>query len=382
MQIIIFLLLFGGVQALLLTFFLLRKKLHQGAYVFLLFYLSVMVLQITLKVMSKTWLMANWSLLYSYSSYLPLLYGPLVYLFVKNRLSPDSSKSAALLHFLPAAIIIACITLDNLTPLPETVGIIIFHPVSRLLILLTGLLIYHAMAFKMIGSDRKIDVFLNEIHSKWIKQFILISGIVTFSVSLASFVLYMNYPGGHEYRYAFLLLSFFIYWISYTALNQPEVFDIVKGSGGSRAYEEIPPPQLSVYKPQAKYANSTLTREEAEAISARLTETIHREKPYLKTNYSINQLADSIHCSRHHLSQVLNEKMQQSFNDFFNNLRMEEARRLLQEPGYSSYKIASIAYDSGFNSLSTFNDVFKKHMGKTPSEYRKELLKEQRKQRV
>jgi AraC-like DNA-binding protein len=332
-----------------------------------------MVLQITLKVMSKTWLMDNWSLLYSYSSYLPLFYGPLVYLFVKYRHSPRPFKAVELLHFLPAAVIIICITLDNFTPVPEAVGFIIFHPVSRLLILLPGLLLYHALAFKIIPTGDTTS-----IHFNWIKQFILISTFVTLTVAFASFVLYMNYPAGHEYRYAFLLLSFFIYWLSYTALNQPEVFDIAKGS----VYHQMPPPQLSIYKQNAKYANSTLTDEEAEAIAARLKEIIHRDKPYLQTNYSINQLADSIHCSRHHLSQVLNEKMQHSFNDYVNNLRMDEARRLLQEPGYSNYKIASIAYDAGFNSLSTFNDVFKKHTGKTPSEYRKELLKEEQKLRV
>jgi len=386
MQVIIFLLLFGGVQALLLSLFLLRKKLHQGACVFLLFYLSVMVLQITLKVMSKTWLMANWTLLYSYSSYLPLFYGPLVYLFVKYRRSPNNFKPVALLHFLPAAFIIAFITRDNFTQLPETVGFIIFHPLPRLFIILTSLVVYHVLALKMMKVNMKNPgEYFNEltpVHSRWIKQFILISGFVTICVAFASFALYINYPQGHEYRYAFLLLSFFIYWISYTALNQPEVFDIVKGSGGTRIYPEIPPLQLAIYKQNAKYANSTLTNEEAEAIAARLKETIHRDKPYLQTNYSINQLADAVHCSRHHLSQVLNEKMQQSFNDFVNNMRMEEAKRLLQEPRYSSYKIASIAYDSGFNSLSTFNDVFKKHTGKTPSEYRKELLKEEQKLRV
>jgi AraC-like DNA-binding protein len=52
---------------------------------------------------------------------------------------------------------------------------------------------------------------------------------------------------------------------------------------------------------------------------------------------------------------------------------VEEAKQLLMLPGKENYKIASIAYDAGFNSLSTFNEIFRKRTGITPSQYRKEL---------
>jgi len=386
MQVIIFLLLFGGVQALLLSLFLLRKKLHQGAYVFLLFYLSVMVLQITLKVMSKTWLMANWTLLYSYSSYLPLFYGPLVYLFVKYRRSPNNFKPVALLHFLPAAFIIAFITRDNFTQLPETVGFIIFHPLPRLFIILTSLVVYHVLALKMMKVNMKNPgEYFNEltpVHSRWIKQFILISGFVTICVAFASFALYINYPQGHEYRYTFILLSFFIYWISYVALQQPAVFDIIKGYGKNEIKESEPANLLTFYRQNEKYANSTLTEEEASAICNRLSELVLNDRFYLNPQYTINQMAEALQCSRHHLSQVLNEKMKLSYNDYINGLRLDEARKLLIQPQLNGYKISSVAYDAGFNSLSTFNEVFKKHTGKTPTEYRKEMLKDEKRQRV
>jgi len=55
-----------------------------------------------------------------------------------------------------------------------------------------------------------------------------------------------------------------------------------------------------------------------------------------------------------------------------NHYRVEEAKQLLLEPAKEDHKIASIAYDAGFNSLSTFNDVFKKITGTTPSQFRKE----------
>ena len=97
------------------------------------------------------------------------------------------------------------------------------------------------------------------------------------------------------------------------------------------------------------------------------------QKPYLDPELSINDLADLVKCNRHHLSQVLNDELHRSFYDYINRFRVDEARQLLIDPANEGLKIASIAYDAGFNSLSTFNDVFKKIAGVTPSQFRKEI---------
>ncbi|MEI9909368.1 MAG: helix-turn-helix domain-containing protein [Bacteroidota bacterium] len=64
-----------------------------------------------------------------------------------------------------------------------------------------------------------------------------------------------------------------------------------------------------------------------------------------------------------------------------NHYRVEEAKQLLLEPANGGFKIASIAYDAGFNSLSTFNDVFKKLTGLTPTQFKKQVQEEPRQQR-
>ena len=65
-------------------------------------------------------------------------------------------------------------------------------------------------------------------------------------------------------------------------------------------------------------------------------------------------------------------QLNKSFYDCINQYRVEEAKLLLIDPSKSAHKIASIAFDAGFNSISTFNDVFKKITGQTPSQYRKQ----------
>ncbi|MGZ8559185.1 MAG: helix-turn-helix domain-containing protein [Chitinophagaceae bacterium] len=106
-----------------------------------------------------------------------------------------------------------------------------------------------------------------------------------------------------------------------------------------------------------------------------------KEKVYLDAELNIDRLAGKISCTRHTLSQVLNECMHRSFYDYINHYRVEEAKMLLADEGRKDHKIASIGYDAGFNSLSTFNEVFKKLSGCTSSHFRRypeEYIKRQR----
>jgi AraC-like DNA-binding protein len=70
------------------------------------------------------------------------------------------------------------------------------------------------------------------------------------------------------------------------------------------------------------------------------------------------------------LSQTINEQLRQSFSEFLNSYRIEEAKRRLRDPAFKHLSILGIAEDVGFNSKSSFNAVFKKHTNLTPSEFR------------
>jgi len=385
LQVNIFLLLFGGLQGVMLALFLIYKKLYNTAYVYLLLYLGTILLQLTLKVMNKLWLMDHWPVLYNMSHYLPLLYGPLVYLFVKHLLQTRSLSLKESAHFVPY-VFLYLITLAGLhNNLPPGIEFI-FNPHTRFTLLVASVVIYHIMAFRLWSQHRQnLDQCFPGnviIQLNWIKQFIIVSAVVGIIVAAALYLLYINYPHGHQYRYGFVALSIYIYWFSYLALTRPSVFSVVKGFSREQPENNQAVPRLKACLPNIKYANSCLTEEQVQQICDSLDNQMKEKKLYLQPDLTITQLANEMNCSKHHLSQVLNELLQKSYYDYINCLRIEEAMHLLIEPQYQQYKIASIAYDAGFNSLSTFNDVFKKHTGKTPSDYRKESLKEYRQQRV
>jgi AraC-like DNA-binding protein len=125
-----------------------------------------------------------------------------------------------------------------------------------------------------------------------------------------------------------------------------------------------------------------LNEGEKERIGAELARVMKDEKIYLDAELTIDLMAEKVSCSKHALSQVLNECMKQSFYDYINHYRVEAAKLLLNEEGRKAHKISSIAYDAGFNSISTFNEVFKKISGCTPSEFRKYPGEHSKRQRV
>lgn len=384
-QVNIFLLLFGALQGIFLSAILLQKKVHKAGYSYLVVYLAVMVIQVTLKVMSKAWLLDNLQPLYTFSYYFPLLYGPLLYFFISHLLHHKHTGAYSYLHFLPFAAAGFFIALTNFHIGNSPVVDVFFSPAGRLVAELLSVCIYHALAYrnwqKQQQSLKENYSDLTWLRSAWIKKFIGISFIVCILITIVIYLMFSWYPFNQDIRFGFIAFAVFIYWISYSAWSQPQLFVTTQGLKQETKEISIATP-MTLYKAAKKYSNSGLSVLEEQRILMNLDELVDRQRLFLEPDLTIDKLAEKIGCSKHHLSQVLNTGLQKSFYDYINYYRVEEAKILLVDEEKANHKIASIAYDSGFNSLSTFNEVFKKITGITPSLYRKQPMLLPRKQRV
>jgi YesN/AraC family two-component response regulator len=124
-----------------------------------------------------------------------------------------------------------------------------------------------------------------------------------------------------------------------------------------------------------KYRKSSLTESGKMTI---LDNIIHelKTKHYFSDNLaSLSELAKNIGESPHHVSQVINEKLDQSFFELLASYRVEEAKRILLDDKTNKLTVEEISEMVGYNSKTAFNNAFKKITGKTPSEYRKSNLK-------
>ncbi len=377
-QLNIFLLLFGGLQGVLLTTMLIQKRTYRTAYRFLIAYIIVMTLQILCKVVSKGWFMENVDFLYRTSYQLPFLYGPLVYLLSLNLRRPHQQLSlTSLLHFAPFVFAVFASAIRASFPYHSVVISLLTDVRFTFGPHLVSIVAYHYLAYRedQMGSD---EFGRTTPGIPWLRTFIIISAILSLSIAIGIFLLYLSFPRLSALRWVFSGLTVFIYWISYKAISQPEFFMVTRGgaAGGPGIQSQM---KVSIGRGKRRYYGSRLTPTAATAISAALNKLMITNKVYLESEISLDELAGKIGCSRHHLSQVINEKEGLSFYDYVNRFRIEEARLQLAD-SEQNQKIAAVAFASGFNSLSTFNDVFKKIAGMTPSDYRKQAVRGQRKQ--
>jgi AraC-like DNA-binding protein len=94
------------------------------------------------------------------------------------------------------------------------------------------------------------------------------------------------------------------------------------------------------------------------------------DKPYLEPELTLVQLAGRLAIKPRALSEAINDILNQNFFDFINRHRIQEAQQLLTNPVDKKITILEVLYQAGFNSKSSFNALFKKYTGQTPTEFR------------
>jgi AraC-like DNA-binding protein len=106
----------------------------------------------------------------------------------------------------------------------------------------------------------------------------------------------------------------------------------------------------------------------------RLMKFMNDEKPYLKSNITLDTLSELIDVPSRELTALLNGHFKMNYYEFINNYRIEEAKEILKADKAHEKTISDVYLTVGFNSKSVFNTFFKKNTGMTPSEYRKKSI--------
>ena len=119
-----------------------------------------------------------------------------------------------------------------------------------------------------------------------------------------------------------------------------------------------------------KYKTSKLANDDLKDHFDKLLRYMEKSEPHKETDITLPKVAKILSVQPHLLSQVINSQTGNSFPDFINSYRIEDAKKMLLDPKNVNLTIASIAYDCGFNTLSAFNTAFKKFTKMTPSQFR------------
>ena len=119
-----------------------------------------------------------------------------------------------------------------------------------------------------------------------------------------------------------------------------------------------------------KYADKKITNGEASQLSQKLEELMLKEELHKNANLKSSEVAKKIGVTTHQFSQLLNDNLDKNFALFVNEYRIESAKVMLQNN--NNLTLEAIGYECGFNSKSTFFTTFKKLVGTTPSQFKKQ----------
>ena len=130
--------------------------------------------------------------------------------------------------------------------------------------------------------------------------------------------------------------------------------------------------KTDIFVSKERYQKSAYSDQQIEKCFEALA-LIKKNQLYKNPEITLAKAADLLNVVPNLLSETINRRTQQSFPDYINCLRIQDAKEWLKDPAYNNQKIATIAYDAGFSTISVFNAAFKKHTGVTPSVFRKKF---------
>lgn len=301
------------------------------------------------------------------------IYNPLIFLYVVFLTSKTYKINyRTYLHFIPALLLFFYYANYYFSPASIKAGIFSrgynYFPYDVAVFAYVNLLqlvIYLVMSAIVLNRYAKQ---INQVYSNtarrnhnWLK-FIL---IINCSAAVVCFFMYGTSFGGVG-KIISLLSAILVYVIGYKMISSPPHLPEIE-------MEEIRTSPISENETaNTKYERSGLSKERLEQLAAKLESYIHTHRPWLEPDLNLKQLADLLNCQPHHLSQVINQAFGKNFYDYINGFRVEEVKARLRNEEYNHLTLLAIAFDCGFNSKASFNNVFKKFTGVSPSAYKKE----------
>lgn len=199
--------------------------------------------------------------------------------------------------------------------------------------------------FEKMVKDRFSELEFQKI--KWLKYLLVIFGLLW--TTLAYFYLTTPKDNTLGAEINLLVICSTLYLLSAFIMKR------------SRVFEAANLPQ---------YKTSGMSEEDVSKYAEKIKNVMEEKNLYSNPEFKLKDLADEIRLQPYQVSHVLNAGLKQSFYEMVNSYRVIAARKLLKDPSYQFRTILSISNDVGFSTKSTFNSVFKKHTGSTPSQYR------------
>ena len=365
----------GSLQGLLLTGVLLAQRNNRTANRLLAALMAAFTVYLASAVYYAAGLFVQWPHFFGYAFLGPWLFGPLVYLY--TLAASDRSwrlRGRAWLHLAPPAIVFLIVSpyffmsgadkirfYEHLIAGDVPASIELLEPTKYI----SGIGYSIATVLYLRKHRHYVEENYSNVARVNLTWLLWLAGSAAFVWVMATVLKLGSLGEWLTEGHVTLAIAVLVYAIGYMGLRQPEVFRYQTSEFA------IPRPVLVVDPPApTRYERSGLSDAEARELERALRALMEKESPWKDSDLTLPQLAERLDTTPHKLSEVLNSQVGQTFYDFVNGYRVREVQRRIKAGEARQLKMLALAMDAGFASKSTFNEVFKKHTSKTPSDFR------------
>lgn len=277
-------------------------------------------------------------------------YGPLIYFSIRDiTLRADAWRAADLAHGVPFLV-----GLFAATPGPVFDGLA-FASVAAYLAATHRHMVRHRQA----AEQQLPEAALADLG--WVRRgFGAIVFIVAVDASRVMLAQYIVPISGDLFFVGVLFLVFWVFfWLAISAARYRSGFD-------GWADQEL------LLVDTAVTNDAPLSQDERD-VAEQAMSTLTVQEFYLKPRLQLADLAQAVGESPKKVSSLLFRHTGERFPQIVNRLRVEAAKTMIRDAANGPCNFLRISYDTGFNSKSSFNLVFKQITGMTPSVYRKSV---------
>jgi AraC-like DNA-binding protein len=338
-----------------------KDKFEKALNAFLVILFIHLAIKLSLLVVLKSNFLYN-----NNSSGFGAAYGPLLYLATRFFISPDVRLRTILLHMAPLPLFTLFFLVNSAGYLEGFIspGFINTYSFIYQLCSVASLIIYPLVSWQLLNKQEKPEDPASFLKLKLLDTIIhlLLTGML---LGLFFIISYYMKTGKWDLNpwilpyICFLILL--VLMLRYKMETAPPFQKVPE-----KVIAEVPADTT----PDRHYKKSALDETKMDAYEGSIRAFMEKSKIYLEPEISLEDLSERAKIPKHHITQLLNERLHKNFYTFINEYRIQEAVTKLTDPGLD-INILSLAYDCGFNSKSSFNNYFKKITGLTPSAYRK-----------
>ncbi len=304
--------------------------------------------------------------------------GPLLFVYIKSLFENKTRLIRKYyIHFIPTILYLLCVSIPFLVSIIKKefvfnyLKVINDHGDLFSILLMLYFIFYTSYSLKLFNRYKRAMKLnfsnISENDFSWVKRMLI--GVLVISCFDIIFTLYESTIRELNFETSYLTLVsviILIIYLGYYGVKQSKILlpDFLINTSEKKDKESKKNEYLS-----------GISDEELNALKLSLEQVMSIDKKYLDEDLTLNTLANTISISDKKLSAFLNQYLKITFYDYVNKYRVASVKEKIKSPEYNNITLLGIAYESGFKSKTSFNRIFKKETGLSPSQFKSSLQK-------